>query len=72
MRDIDLAFRLRKPAVISTHRVNFMGGLSTENRDRGISLLDNLLSAMLKRWSDIEFLDVVELGDAMSTGGAEN
>ena len=70
MRDIDLAFRLRKPAVISTHRVNFVGGLSTENRDRGLSFLKNLLSDMLKRWPDIEFLDAVELGDAMSAAGA--
>ena len=69
LRDIDLAFRLRKPAVISTHRVNFMGGLSTENRDRGLSSLKSLLSEMLKRWPDIEFLDAVELGDAMSASG---
>ena len=69
MRDISMAFRLHKPAVISTHRVNFMGGLSAENRDQGLFLLKGLLEEMLKRWPDLEFLDAVELGDAMTGRG---
>ena len=72
MRDIDVAFRLRKPAVISTHRVNFMGGLSAKNRKRGLFSLRNLLGGMLKRWPDLEFLDAVEAGDAMSNSGYKN
>ncbi len=68
LKDIDIAFRLRKPAIISTHRVNFMGELRAANRDRGLSLLEELLGSMLKRWPDLEFLSVVELGDAMSAG----
>ena len=68
LRDVDVAFKLRKPAVISTHRVNFMGGLSAPNRDRGLALLKDLLGRVVKRWPDVEFLSAVELGDAMSAG----
>jgi len=68
LKDIDIAFRLHKPAVISTHRVNFMGGLRMSNRDRALSLLRQLLAGTSKRWPSIEFLSAVELGDAMFTG----
>jgi hypothetical protein len=66
LKDIDIAFRLRKPAVVSTHRVNFMGGLRAANRDRGLTLLKDLLSRVVKRWPNLEFLSAVELGDSMS------
>lgn len=69
LKDIALAFRLRKPAVVSTHRVNFMGGLQPANRDRGLSLLDGLLKKTLERWPETRFLSAVELGDLMSARG---
>ena len=71
LKEIDLAFKLRKPAVVSTHRVNFMGGLRVANRDRGLFLFESLLAEVIKRWSGIEFLSAVELGDTMSGGGSE-
>jgi hypothetical protein len=56
MNQIDIAFRWRKPAFISTHRVNFVGGLDISNKDRGLSELKKLLKAIIKKWPDIEFL----------------
>jgi hypothetical protein len=70
LKEIDLAFKLRKPAVISTHRVNFIGALSPANRDRGLTLFKNLLKEMLVRWPDIAFMDTVELGQRMAGSGA--
>jgi len=70
LKDISIAFRLRKPAVVSTHRVNYMGGLQVSNRDRGVTLLKSLLGRVVKRWPDVEFLSAVELGDAMSAGAS--
>jgi len=61
---------MRKPAVVSTHRVNFMGELRAANRDRGLVLLEELLGRMVKHWPDVEFLSAVELGDAMSAGAS--
>jgi len=66
LSQIALAFRMRKPAVISTHRVNFMGGLDPSNRDRGLKDLSGLLASAVKRWPGIEFVSTTELGEIVS------
>lgn len=63
LKEIEIAFRWHKPATISSHRVNYTGFLHPENRERGLKQLTELLSRMLKRWPDIEFMTSVELGD---------
>lgn len=60
---IESAFRFRKPAVISTHRVNYIGGLKTSNRMEGCAALDELLKNILKRWPEVEFMTSPELGN---------
>lgn len=66
LKEIESAFRWRKPAVISTHRVNYAGFLYPENRKNGLTKLEELLSGMLKKWPEIEFMTSVELGDLMN------
>ena len=66
LKEIEIAFRWKKPAIISSHRVNYMGFLDPENRKRGLEQLDQLLEKMLKRWPDIEFMTSGELGDLIS------
>ena len=65
MVEMAIAFRWGKPAIINSHRVNFMGTLSEENRTNGLNLLSGLLKAMLQKWPDIEFMCSDELGDYM-------
>lgn len=67
LKEIEIAFRWRKPAVISSHRVNYIGYLHTENRERSLSQLSELLSKMLKKWPDIEFMTSAELGDLIAS-----
>ncbi len=62
MKQVEAAFRWGKPASISTHRVNFTGGMDEANRAKGLTELDKLLKTILKRWSDVEFLSS---GDAL-------
>jgi hypothetical protein len=62
LRDIKIAFIWHKPAIISSHRVNYIGALNSENRDRGLNLLKVLLQSILKNWPDVEFLTTPELG----------
>ena len=62
LQEIEIAFRWKKPAIISSHRVNYIGFLDQENRKRGLDQLNRLLKKMLKRWPDIEFMTSVELG----------
>lgn len=63
LSDISIAFKWHKPAIISTHRVNYMGVLDERNRTNGLHQLKQLLSAILKKWPDVEFMTSNELGD---------
>jgi hypothetical protein len=63
MKQIELAFRWNKPAIISSHRVNFCGQISSDNRTKGLRELKLLLTAIVKRWPDVEFMSSDELGD---------
>ena len=67
LKEIEIAFRWHKPATISSHRVNYIGYLHPENRENGLRQLSELLSRMLKRWPDIEFMTSSELGDLIAS-----
>lgn len=58
---IECAFRWHKPAVISAHRVNFIGAIREENRTKNLKDFDSLLSTILKKWPDVEFLNSEQL-----------
>jgi len=57
MEEISAAFRWGKPAIVSTHRVNFCGGLSPINRSKGLGELRQLLKAVVHCWPGVRFLD---------------
>jgi hypothetical protein len=66
LKDIFLAFRWHKPAIISSHRVNYIGVLNSKNREKGISELDKLLKSIRKLWPDAEFFTTSQLGDLIN------
>jgi len=53
--DIHRAFFWKKPAIISTHRLNFIGGIDERNSAVNLSELRRLLGEILKRWPEVEF-----------------
>jgi hypothetical protein len=63
LKDIEIAFRWEKPAVVSSHRVNYVGSIRPENRQKGLRSLKRLLTAVLNKWPDIEFMSSFELGE---------
>jgi len=63
---IQTAFRWGKPAVISSHRVNYIGSIQPLNRERNLIKLNRLLGEILKKWPTVEFMTSVELGDLIS------
>lgn len=63
---IETAFRWNKPAVISAHRLNFMGGIQPANREKNLALLKQLLKKITGRWPQVEFMSSDQLGDLMS------
>ena len=56
IEQIACAFRWGKPANISTHRANFTGGIEPKNRTKGLTELKKLLTTIIKRWPDAEFM----------------
>ena len=68
LRDVARAFVLRRPAIICTHRVNFIGSVSAENRSRGLEQLASLLGTIRRRWRDVLFLSTPELGFMIEHG----
>lgn len=62
INEISSAFKWRKPAVISSHRVNYIGALHKHNRENGLKQLKELLMQILMRWPDVEFVTSEELG----------
>ena len=66
LTQIERAFSYKKPAIISMHRINFSGRVVESNRTNNLKLFNDLLSSMLKKWPDIEFMHSSELGDLIS------
>ena len=63
MSDIETAFRWKKPAVISSHRVNYIGWLNPANRVKSLKDLTTLLTRISKKWPDAEFISTDKLGE---------
>lgn len=64
--EIDIAFRWKKPAVISSHRVNYIGVLNDENRKNGLIELEELIKKVIEKHPTIEFMTSAELGNLIS------
>ncbi|KYP15121.1 hypothetical protein, partial [Flavihumibacter sp. CACIAM 22H1] len=65
---IKAAFRMKKPAIVSTHRLNYMGGLNEKNRTENLALLDRLLKNTIDAYPEVEFVTSDELGELIAKG----
>jgi hypothetical protein len=65
-KQVEAAFRMKKPANISSHRVNYCGHIDPKNRELGLTALKQLLDKIVKRWPDVEFISADQLGDIIS------
>jgi hypothetical protein len=61
IKQIEAAFRWHKPAIIGSHRVNFIGGIDKANREKGLKELRILLTKIIENWPDVEFMSTSEL-----------
>lgn len=57
------SFFWRKPAIISSHRMNYIGFIDPMNSSRNLKLLKNLLNEILKKWPDVEFMSSQQLSN---------
>ena len=56
LSEISTAFLWNKPAIINTHRVNFVSGINKNNSSQTLKSFTELLSQIKKRWPDVEFM----------------
>jgi len=66
LEDISTAFKWHKPAIISSHRVNYIGAIHMTNRSQGLLQLRLLLTSILRNWPEAQFITSAELGDRIS------
>lgn len=67
LNQIQNAFFWNKPAIISSHRINFCGTLHTKNRIENLKLFDQLLHEITKRWPEVIFMDSSSLSNIIKT-----
>ena len=63
LKQIQTAFNWHKPAVINSHRLNYIGNIDKSNRDNNLKLLKTLLFEIKKKWPDVEFMSSDNLMD---------
>lgn len=61
-----IAFRNKKPAIIQSHRLNFIGYIDQNNRKKNLELFASVLKSIVKKWPDVEFFSSDELVDVIS------
>ncbi|MBK8852991.1 MAG: hypothetical protein IPN10_02550 [Saprospiraceae bacterium] len=66
LQEIEIAFRMKKAAIIGSHRVNFIGSIVPENSSVNLRLFENLLIQILKKWPDVQFITSGELTDILN------
>lgn len=66
---IAIAFRHGKAANICAHRVNFIGSIDKSNTDRTLPEFRRLLTEIVKKWPDVEFVTSEQLGDIIKNSG---
>lgn len=71
-QQIKAAFFWNKPAIVSSHRVNFAGHIDPENRKKGLSALSELLKKVVKTWPDVEFVSLHNLASLIKNDNLPN
>lgn len=66
LKEISIAFFWNKPAIIASHRVNYIGSIAPNNRDLNLRLLRTLLKKVINHWPEVEFMTSERLGDIIS------
>jgi hypothetical protein len=61
LSEIKEAFLFRKPAIINTHRIVYVGAINENNRTQNLKKLDQLLKEITNKWGNVEFLTSDEL-----------
>jgi hypothetical protein len=62
---IESAFKYHKPAIITSHRINYIGFIDESNRSQGLKMIESLLKQIILQWPDVEFISSAKLFELM-------
>jgi hypothetical protein len=66
LQGIEKAFMNNQPAIIGSHRINYIGRLDQNHRDKNLAMLREVLQQLIKKYPDVEFIDSGRLADIIS------
>lgn len=69
LKAIGDAFKMNKPAIIGSHRVNFLGGHDEKNQLDNLKEFETIFSTLLNKWPNVEFMHSAELGALIHSKG---
>jgi hypothetical protein len=61
MKSVHEAIQSKKPVIIGSHRINFIGRISTKHRDNNLKTLKAILNNVVESYPDVEFMDSGQL-----------
>ena len=65
LKEISNAFFWNKPAIINTHRLNYVGVYDQKTKNENIKNFRVLVKSIIKNWPNVEFMDSAELANLM-------
>lgn len=65
--EVGQAFWAKTPAIVCSHRINYVSGMDLQHRNNSLVQLNRFLRGVLERWPDVEFITSDELSEIMST-----
>lgn len=66
LRMVKWAFKFHTPAIISMHRINFVGGLDINNRNLNLKKFKLLVENIIKLYPDVEFISSEDLANQIN------
>ena len=66
LKQINQAFCQHKIAVVSTHRINYVSAIDGSNRENNLKRLDYLISEVLRRYPEVEFMSSRDLREILT------
>lgn len=65
LKGIEKAFANKQPAIIGSHRINFIGKLEESNRTQNLKTLKAILKQVVKRYPEVEFISSDKLVETL-------
>ena len=68
LREVDNAFKFGKPAIINSHRLNYINSINPNNANNNLLGLKYLLECVVKKYKNVEFITTPKLLEIISSG----